>query len=74
MTNGGSAEYNLGLGDRRASAAKEFLQGLGVPADRIKTISYGKGTSAVYRAGRNLLAEEPAASTSWQDSRISAVG
>jgi peptidoglycan-associated lipoprotein len=38
----GSAEYNLGLGDRRASAAKEFLVGLGVPADRLKTISYGK--------------------------------
>ena len=38
----GSAEYNLGLGDRRASAAKDFLQGLGVPADRLKTISYGK--------------------------------
>ena len=38
----GSAEYNLGLGDRRASSAKEFLQQLGVPADRIKTISYGK--------------------------------
>ena len=27
---------------RRASAAKEFLQGLGVSADRLKTISYGK--------------------------------
>src|SRR5882724_3233314 len=38
----GSAEYNLGLGDRRASAAKEFLQQLGVPADRMKTVSYGK--------------------------------
>jgi peptidoglycan-associated lipoprotein len=38
----GSAEYNLGLGDRRASAAKDFLQGLGIPADRLKTISYGK--------------------------------
>ena len=38
----GSAEYNLGLGDRRASSAKEFLQALGVPADRLKTISYGK--------------------------------
>ena len=38
----GSAEYNLGLGDRRASSAKEFLQQLGVPADRLKTISYGK--------------------------------
>jgi peptidoglycan-associated lipoprotein len=38
----GSAEYNLGLGDRRSSAAKDFLVGLGVPADRLKTISYGK--------------------------------
>lgn len=38
----GSAEYNLGLGDRRANSAKEFLVGLGVPADRLKTISYGK--------------------------------
>jgi peptidoglycan-associated lipoprotein len=38
----GSAEYNLGLGDRRATSAKEFLQSLGVPADRLKTISYGK--------------------------------
>ena len=38
----GSAEYNLGLGDRRASAAKEYLIQLGVPADRMTTISYGK--------------------------------
>jgi len=38
----GSAEYNLGLGDRRATAAKEFLVQLGVPADRMTTISYGK--------------------------------
>jgi peptidoglycan-associated lipoprotein len=38
----GSAEYNLGLGDRRASSAKQFLVQLGVPADRLQTISYGK--------------------------------
>ena len=38
----GSAEYNLGLGDRRATAAKEFLTQLGVPADKLRTISYGK--------------------------------
>lgn len=38
----GSAEYNLGLGDRRSTSAKEFLVQLGVPADRLKTISYGK--------------------------------
>ena len=38
----GSAEYNLGLGDRRATPAKEFLSQVGLPADRLKTISYGK--------------------------------
>ncbi len=38
----GSAEYNLGLGDRRATATKEFLTQLGVSADRLRTISYGK--------------------------------
>jgi peptidoglycan-associated lipoprotein len=38
----GSAEYNLGLGDRRATAVKEFLTQLGVPGDRLRTISYGK--------------------------------
>jgi peptidoglycan-associated lipoprotein len=38
----GSAEYNLGLGDRRANSAKEFLVQLGVPTDKLKTISYGK--------------------------------
>jgi len=38
----GSEEYNLGLGDRRANAAKAFLENLGVPASRLNTISYGK--------------------------------
>jgi peptidoglycan-associated lipoprotein len=38
----GSAEYNLGLGDRRASAVKDALVQLGLPADKLKTISYGK--------------------------------
>ncbi len=38
----GSEEYNLALGDRRALAVKEFLVQLGVPEDRLKTISFGK--------------------------------
>jgi peptidoglycan-associated lipoprotein len=37
----GTAEYNFGLGDRRACAVKEFLVSLGVEAHRIETISYG---------------------------------
>jgi len=38
----GSAEYNLGLGDRRSTSARDFLVQLGVPADRLKVVSYGK--------------------------------
>src|SRR5579872_6303514 len=38
----GSAEYNLGLGDRRATSARDFLVSLGVPAEKVRTISYGK--------------------------------
>lgn len=37
----GTAEYNLGLGDQRARAVKEFLVSLGVEAHRIETVSYG---------------------------------
>ncbi len=38
----GSDEYNLALGDRRAKTAEEFLVRLGLPADQLETISYGK--------------------------------
>ena len=38
----GSTEYNLGLGDRRASATKQYLVSLGVTADRLSTVSFGK--------------------------------
>jgi peptidoglycan-associated lipoprotein len=38
----GSTEYNLALGDRRANATKQYLVSLGISADRITTVSYGK--------------------------------
>jgi len=38
----GSTEYNLALGDNRANATKQALVSLGISADRIRTISYGK--------------------------------
>jgi len=42
----GTEEYNIGLGERRAQAAKEFLASLGVDASRIQTVSYGKERAA----------------------------
>ena len=38
----GTREYNLALGDRRATAVKNYLVAAGLPAARVKTISYGK--------------------------------
>ena len=38
----GTSEYNLALGDRRALAAKNYLLTLGIPAERLRTVSYGK--------------------------------
>ena len=38
----GTREYNLALGARRAAAARDYLQSLGVGADRMQTVSYGK--------------------------------
>jgi peptidoglycan-associated lipoprotein len=38
----GTREYNLALGARRAAATRDFLQSLGVAANRMETVSYGK--------------------------------
>jgi len=38
----GTAEYNLGLGERRALAAQQYFVELGLDADRVRTVSYGK--------------------------------
>ena len=38
----GTVEYNLALGERRANSAKRYLTSLGIPENRISTISYGK--------------------------------
>ena len=38
----GSIEYNIALGDRRANSAKRYMMNLGIPANRLSTISYGK--------------------------------
>jgi peptidoglycan-associated lipoprotein len=38
----GTSAYNLALGDRRANAARDYLDSLGVAASRVRTVSYGK--------------------------------
>jgi len=47
----GTVEYNLGLGARRAEAAKAQLTAFGVDAARIKTVSYGKNRPIVEQDG-----------------------
>ena len=43
----GTREYNIALGERRASATKNFLTALGIDPKRVSTISYGKERPAV---------------------------
>ncbi len=57
----GSAEYNLGLGDRRAQASLEFLSGLGLSRERFRLVSFGKEkpqctdeNEACYRLNRRV--------------------
>ena len=47
----GTREYNLALGERRASSVKNYLVSLGIEANRISVISYGKEKPTV--AGQN---------------------
>jgi peptidoglycan-associated lipoprotein len=43
----GSNEYNIGLGEKRASEAKKFLMAYGIPDDRLEITSYGKERLAI---------------------------
>ncbi|WP_119678684.1 peptidoglycan-associated lipoprotein Pal [Indioceanicola profundi] len=53
----GTREYNLALGDRRASAVKNYLVALGVDAGRVQTISYGKERPAVLGSNESAWAQ-----------------
>ena len=53
----GTREYNLALGERRATAVKNVLIALGVPAARIKTISYGKERPIVVGSSEESYAQ-----------------
>ncbi len=47
----GTEEYNIGLGERRAQAAREFLASLGIETSRIQTVSYGEERSSGTQEG-----------------------
>ena len=53
----GTREYNLALGQRRASAVKSVLVALGIPAARIRTISYGKERPIVVGSNEEAYAQ-----------------
>ncbi len=55
----GTSEYNIGLGQRRADAAKKYLVNLGLDASKITTISYGKERP-------KMLGHDP---ESWRENR-----
>jgi len=53
----GTREYNLALGERRASAAKQYLESVGIDAGRMETISYGKERPAVLGSNEEAWAQ-----------------
>ena len=53
----GTREYNLALGDRRASAARDYLVAKGVNASRLTTISYGKERSVAQGSNESAWAQ-----------------
>jgi peptidoglycan-associated lipoprotein len=59
----GTREYNLALGERRATAAKNYLVAAGIPAARITTISYGKERPAVVGSNEAAWAQNRRAVT-----------
>lgn len=59
----GTREYNIALGERRASAAKSYLLSVGVDANRVSTISYGKERPAVMGSDESAYSQNRRAVT-----------
>ena len=59
----GTREYNLALGERRANAAKNYLVSLGIPASRIRTVSYGKERPVALASNESAWAQNRRAAT-----------
>lgn len=64
----GSAEYNLQLGGRRAEAVKDYLEAEGIPASRLRAVSYGEATE------RQVVPDaQGPGDMGWQNRRVSMV-
>ena len=59
----GTREYNIALGERRANAAKNYLVSLGISADRLTTVSYGKERPVALGSNENAWAQNRRAVT-----------
>ena len=59
----GTREYNLALGDRRANAARDYLQSRGIAPTRMQTISWGKERPAVEGSNESAWAQNRRAVT-----------
>ena len=59
----GTREYNLALGERRANAAKNYLVSIGIPANRIRTVSYGKERPVALGSNESAWAQNRRAAT-----------
>lgn len=59
----GTREYNLGLGDRRATSARDYLVSLGVSSNRVRTISYGKERPVAVGSNENAWTQNRRAVT-----------
>ena len=53
----GTREYNLALGERRANAAKNYLVSLGIAANRITTVSFGKERPVALASNQSAWAQ-----------------
>ena len=53
----GTREYNLALGERRANSVRDYLVALGIDANRLATISYGKERPAVLGSNEESWAQ-----------------
>lgn len=59
----GTRDYNLALGERRANAAKNYLASLGVDANRLSTVSYGKERPVAMGSDESAWAQNRRAAT-----------